>query len=155
MSSFQSSVSTATETVPATTIVTTSWNRRAAAWPNRKVSSPAWAAFGILWIKVSSTRPKPKKTASVMPRALSKGTRLRAVTVRTASVASQPASAAPAMMTTGILLPVSRNASAIPGRAAWLTASPSRLWRRSTANEPRAPEVAPSTPEPRATMRSV
>ena len=73
----------------------------------------------------------------------------------TASAATHPASAAPIMSTSGVRLPVMRNASATPGSAAWDMASPSSACRRSTANAPTAPLTTPSAAEPSATVRSV
>ena len=155
LNDFQKSPSARSATPPSTAIVTTSRWRSAAACPKRKVSRPAWLAPACRWMNVSSTRPKPKNTESISPRALSYLTRVRPVTAITASVAAQPATAAPSISTSGTFEPVSRNARAMPGRAAWLMASPSRLCRRSTANVPSAPLVAPSTAAPSATVRNV
>ena len=106
-------------------------------------------------MNVSSTSPKPKKTESTIPSAASYLIRVVRTTPITTSVPSKPASAAPTTSTSGALLPVSRNASATPGSAACEIASPSRLWRRSTANVPSAPLVSPSAADPSATVRSV
>ena len=57
--------------------------------------------------------------------------------------------------TSGAFEPVSMNASTMPGSAAWLTASPRRLCRRSTANAPSMPATIPMAAEPRATVRRV
>jgi len=71
----------------------------------------------------------------------------------TSSAATQPARAAPNTRTSGAFEPVSMNASTMPGSAAWLTASPRRLCRRSTANAPSMPATRPMAAEPRATVR--
>ena len=55
---------------PMMAIVQTSRARSVAAWPNKKVFNPAWRASGFCCKKVSSSRPKPKKTelAQVTPK---------------------------------------------------------------------------------------
>jgi hypothetical protein len=106
-------------------------------------------------MKVRSTSPNPKKTESTIPSAASYLTRVVRTTPITIKVPRNPASAAPVTRTRGALLPVSRKAIATPGSAACEIASPSRLWRRSTAKVPSAPLVIPSAAEPSATVRSV
>ena len=59
-------------------------------------------------MNVSRTRPKPKKTESTIPSALSYLTRLLRTMLITTSVPTQPAIAAPTMSASGALLPVSR-----------------------------------------------
>ncbi len=66
-----------------------------------------------------------------------------------------PAIAAPIIRTRLDLLPVSKKASVIPGKAAWDIASPSRLCLRRTAYAPSAPLTIPKTAEPSATVLSV
>ena len=70
-----------------------------------------------------------------------------------ARVPSHPASAAPRTSTSGALLPVSMNAMATPGRAAWVIASPSRLCRaarRTRRASPRRARARPSRARPSA-----
>ena len=155
LNSFHSSTSTSRAPPPSAAIVATSAASSVAAWPNRKRSRPACEASGRRWIQVSSISPVPKKTESTRPRALSADTREERTIPVTQSAPSHPVAAAPATSAAGALLPVSRNTSAIPGNAAWLTASPSRLWRRNWAKTPRTPAVAPITAAPAATVRSV
>ncbi len=103
-------------------------------------------------MSVSRTSPSPKNEAIARPRALSSLTRVVRTTLVANRTASQPATAAPQMSTSGALLRVSKNASAIPGRAACDTESPSKLCFRSTAKLPSAPLTIPSAPAPRATI---
>ncbi len=118
LNSFQKINIASSARAPSPAIVTTSRSRRAAACPKRNLSSPAWAALGIFWIKVKSTKPKPKKTASTRPRALSSLTRVVLMMLITSRVPIQPAATAPKINTNGALLPVSRKARAMPGNAA-------------------------------------
>ena len=133
LNSFQKSSIATSARVPRAAIVSTSRGSRAAACPNRKRSRPAWPASGRRCTSVSSTMPSPKKTLSTMPSAASNGTRLRRTTLVTASVPTQPATAAPAASVSGALLAVSRNASTTPGSAACEMASPRSDCPRSTA----------------------
>ncbi|RME40799.1 MAG: hypothetical protein D6788_02610 [Planctomycetota bacterium] len=74
---------------------------------------------------LSSTIPAPKKTLSTMPMAASSRTRGTYRSPITASTPSTPVVAAPSSSHPICFSPVSRNASAMPGSVAWLSASPS------------------------------
>ena len=155
LNSFQKTASTTSATPPSDAITITSWVTSAAACPNRNLSRPAWVASGRRWMIVKSTSPTPKKTDRMRPSEASNGVRLRRTIAITASVPTHPAMPAPSTSTSGAFEPVSRNARAMPGSAAWLMASPRSDCPRSTANVPSDPLTTPSTAAPSATVRSV
>jgi hypothetical protein len=133
LNSFQNTATASSAAEPRPAITATSRSIIVAACPNRNVSSPACDAVGVRCTNVSSTSPTPKKTERTMPSALSSGRRLCRTIIMITRVPSQPASAAPSTSTSVLRVPVSMNASTMPGSAAWEMASPSRLCRRSTA----------------------
>ena len=104
---------------PSAAISTTSRSIRVAACPKRNRSSPAWLASGSFWMKVQQHQPQTEEDREHDPQ------RAVLLDARVAHHAHHqqrrqpPATAAPSISTSGALLPVSRNASAIPGSAAW------------------------------------
>jgi hypothetical protein len=155
LNSFQNRPTPASVTAPSTAMAATSRVSRVAACPKRYLSSPACEASGSFCTNVSSISPKPKKTDSTRPSALSSLRRVLRVTPSITRVPAQPAAMAPSISTSGSLLRVSTKASTTPGRAACDMASPSRLCLRSTAKEPSAPLTMPSVADPSATVRRV
>src|SRR6056297_1618018 len=70
----------------------------------------------------------------------------------TVSAASAPTMKAPARIAPRSRVPAMMKPRQTPGSAAWLSVSPMRLWRRSTAKQPRTPLTRPRIAAPSATV---
>ena len=95
-------VESSTTAIPPSTM-TSRWTMPAA-WPKRNLSSPAWLAAPVCWMRVRRTMPAAKKTDSVTARAVSSLMRVCFTEMSIVRMASQPVNMAPSSSSAGCLL---------------------------------------------------
>ena len=126
--------------------------------PKMKDSKPAACPRGICWITPKSEIPAPKKTLRMTPNAVSSLSFVRFRIARIAMTPSNPVIVAPRRrrgrdFSFHPQTLASKKLRVIPGKVAWLMASPIRARLRRRVKTPTTPAAHPSIAVPRSTTR--